>query len=130
MKHTLALTYGDPSRDGHGMSETDYFTSNYSSSDVQKAMVKAQKAYNFNFNDVCSEYGKRTLTEEQYDIFANKLKIDLDKLGEEDEDEFLIYDFPGLYLAVVKTQLQDLQVEAKVITKERIYIGGYGLFEN
>ena len=130
MRYTLALTYGDPSRDGHGMSETDYFTSNYSSSDIQKAIIKAQKAYNFNFNDVCSEYGKRTLTEEQYDIFANKLKIDLDKLGEEDEDEFLIYDFPGLYLAVVKTQLQDLQVEAKVIPKERIYIGGYGLFEN
>lgn len=130
MKHTLALTYGDPSRDGHGMSETDYFTSNYSSSEVQKAMAKAEKDYNFNFNDVCSEYGERTLTKEQYDIFANSMKIDLDKLGEEDEDEFLIYDFPGLYLAVVKTQLQDLQVEAKVIPKERIYIGGYGLFEN
>ena len=45
MRYTLALTYGDPSRDGHGMSETDYFTSNYSSSDVQKAMVKAEKYY-------------------------------------------------------------------------------------
>ena len=130
MKHTLALTYGDPSRDGHGMSETDYFTSNYSSSDVKKAMIKAQKEYNFNFDAVCSEYGERTLTKEQYNIFANNMKIDLDKLGEEDEDAFIIYDFPGLYLAVVKTQLQDLQVEAKVITKESIYIGGYGLFEN
>lgn len=130
MRYTLALTYGDPSRDGHGMSETDYYISNYSSSDVQKAITKAEKAYNFNFDAVCSEYGERTLTKEQYDIFANNMKIDLDKLGEEDEDEFLIYDFPGLYLAVVKTQLQDLQVEAKAITKERIYIGGYGLFEN
>ena len=129
MKYTLALTYGDPSRDGHGMSETDYFTSNYSSSDVQTAMVKAQKAYNFNFNDVCSEYGKRTLTEEQYDIFANKLKINLEALGEEDEDEFIIYDLPGLYLAIVKTQLQDLQVKEKVITNESINIGGYGMFE-
>ena len=130
MRYTLALTYGDPSRDGHGMSETDYYISNYSSSDVQKAMTKAEKAYNFNFDAVCSEYGERTLTEEQYGIFANNMKIDLDKLGEEDEDEFLIYDFPGLYLAVVKTQLQDLKVEAKVITKESINIGGYGLFEN
>ena len=129
MKYTLALIYGDPSRDGHGMSETDYFASNYSSSDVQKAMAKAQKDYNFNFNDVCSEYGKRTLTEEQYDIFANSMKIDLDKLGEEDEDEFIIYDFPGLYLAIVKTQLQDLQVKEKVVTSESINIGGYGMFE-
>ena len=129
MKYALALTYGDPSRDGHGMSETDYFTSNYSSSDVQKAMVKAQKAYNFNFNDVCSEYGNRTLTKEQYDIFANKLKINLEALGEEDEDEFIIYDLPGLYLAIVKTQLQDLQVKEKVITNESINIGGYGMFE-
>ena len=129
MKYTIALTYGDPSRDGHGMSETDYYISNYSSSDIQKAMTKAQKAYNFNFNDVCSEYGKRTLTEEQYDIFANKLKIDLDALGEEDEDEFIIYDLPRLYLAVVKTQLQDLQAEVKVVTNESINIGGYGMFE-
>lgn len=130
MRYTLALTCGDPSRDGHGMSETYYYISNYSSSDIQKAMTKAEKDYNLNFGTVCSEYGERTLTKEQYDIFANSMKIDLDKLGEEDEDEFLIYDFPGLYLAVVKTQLQDLQVEAKVITKESIYIGGYGLFEN
>ena len=129
MKYTLALTYGDPSRDGHGMSETDYYKSNYSSSDVQKAMGKAEKAYNFRFNDVCSDYGKCTLTEEQYDIFANKMKIDLDHFGEEDEDEFRIYDFPGLYLAVIKTQLQDLQVKEKVITNEEIDIGGYGMFE-
>ena len=129
MRYTLALTYGDPSRDGHGMSETDYYKSNYSSSDVQKAMVKAEKEYNFNFDAVCSEYGERTLTKEQYNIFANNMKIDLDELGEENEDEFLIYDFPGLYLAIVKTQLQNLQVKEKVVTNESINIGGYGLFE-
>ena len=129
MRYTLALTYGDPSRDGHGMSETDYYKSNYSSSDVQKAMVKAEKEYNFNFDAVCSEYGERTLTKEQYNIFANNMKIDLDELGEENEDEFLIYDFPGLYLAIVKTQLQNLQVKEKVVTNESINIGGYGMFE-
>ena len=129
MKYTLALTYGDLSRDGHGISETDYYKSNYSSSDVKKAMVKTQKAYNFNFNDVCSECGKRTLTKEQYDIFVNSMKIDLDEFGEEDEDEFIIYDLTGLYLAVVKTQLQDLQVKEKVVTNESINIGGYEMFE-
>ena len=122
----IALTYGDPSCDGHGMSDTDYYESSHSTSQIHKAMLAAQKALNFNWDCVCQEYGDCSLSEEQYNLF--KSVIDVDSYVEDDGGH--VHDFTGLYLALAKTQLPDLVTKFMQITTDSRDIGGYGLFEN
>ena len=122
----IALSYGDTSCDGHGMSDTDYYESSHTTTQIHKAMLKAQKALNFNWDCVCQEYGDCSLPEGYYDIF--KSVVDVDKYIEDDGN--YVHNFTGLYLALAKTQLPDLVTRYTPITTDSLDIGGYGLFEN
>ena len=85
MKYTIALSYGDQSGDGHGIYETDYFYSNYRTKDIAKAISAVEKTYGLVVRNICSEYGQNYLTEEEYHIITNKMKLNLDSYGEEDD---------------------------------------------
>lgn len=122
----IALSYGDPSCDGHGMSDTDHYESSHTTTQIHKAMLKAQKALNFDWDCVCEEYGANGLSEEYYNIF--KSVIDVDSYVE--DDGAFVNNFTGLYLALAKTQLPNLVTKYTAITTDSLDIGGYGLFEN
>ena len=130
MKYTIALYYGDQSGDGHGMYETDYFYSNYRTKDIAKAISAVEETYGLVVRNICSEYGQNYLTEEEYHIITNKMKLNLESYGEEDDGKFYVDDFPGLIIELAKHVLTDLEVEYMQITKDFYNIGGYGMFEN
>ena len=123
---TIALTYGDPSSDGHGMCDTDYYESSHSTTQIYKAMLKAQQTLNFDWDCICQDYGKCCLTEDQYELFKSIIDIDSYTEG----DNHYVNNFTGLYLALVKTQLPDLVTRYMRITSDSLDIGGYGMFEN
>lgn len=127
-KYKIGLQYGDPSHDGHGMYETDYYWSNYNIHEIQKAFDKIDNEHSINFdNTVCAEYGECTLSEDHKDLFTS-IGLNIDKYIE--EDGRYVHDFTGLYLAIAKLGLPDLHTEFIKEDAETISIGGYGLFEN
>ena len=130
MKYTIALIYGDPSCDGHGMHETDYYYSNYKTKDIAQALAKVEEQYDISVRDLCSDYGQSMLTEKEYNTLVNVMKLDISHCGEEDEGEFYVYDFPGLILTIAKHILTDLEYESMEPTNDFYDIGGYGMFEN
>ena len=130
MKHTIALIYGDPSCDGHGMHKTAYYYCNYKTKDIAQALTKVKEQYDISVRDLCSNYGQNTLTEKEYDTLVNVMKLDLSHCGEDDEGEFYIYDFPELILTIAKHILTDLEYESMKPTNDVYAIGGYGMFEN
>lgn len=130
MKYTIALIYGDPSCDGHGMHETNYYYSNYKTKDIDQALTKVNEQYDISVKDLCSDYGQNTLTEKEHDTLVNVMKLDISRCGEDDEGEFYVYDFPVLILTIAKHILTDLEYEPMEPTKDFYDIGGYGMFEN
>ena len=126
MNYTIGLTYGDPSCDGHGMSETDYYKSNYKTKDIKKAVSKTSQDVGIDFEYICAEYGESYLNEDTYSKLATILPVD----SYVEEEGYNVHDFTGLYLAFAKVSLPDLETEFIQITTDTIGIGGYGLFEN
>lgn len=126
MKHTIHLTYGDPSGDGHGISETETYNSNYKATEIRTAYIKAKAETGFDFDLVASGYEECCLSLPQYNTLAELLNVD--PYVEHDEDWIQIHDFTGLYLAFVKTQLPDLEVEFQPTNwVDHFDIGGYGM---
>lgn len=127
-KYKIGLQYGDPSCAGHGMYETDYYWSNYNIHEIQKAFDKIDSENSINFeNTVCAEYGECTLSEDHKDLFTS-IGLNIDKYIE--ENGRYVHGFTGLYLAIAKLGLPDLQTEFIRENAQTISIGGYGLFEN
>ena len=125
---TLRLTYGDPSADGHGMSATDIYLTNYPRSKVKTAVTATERLTGVRFDNLCCDYGESALTEEQ--VEALKPHLDVEAYIEDDDDYRYVHDFTGLYLAFAKVSLPDLTTDYQEPSGEEIDIGGYGMFEN
>ena len=131
MKYIIELIYGDPSCDGHGMSASDFYRSNYKTKNIAKAVATSEVKHNLFFDkDICAEYGESTINSDIYDQFF-AMGIDIASYTEDWGDgEYHVHDFTGLYLAFAKLSLPDLQTEFMEITADSLDIGGYGMFEN
>lgn len=131
MRYIIELIYGDPSSDGHGMSASDSYKSNYKTQDIEKAVAQIEKANNFTFTeDICAEYGECTIDKDRYNQFVS-MGIDIgDYVEDYGDDTYYVHNFTGLYLAIAKLALPDLQTEFTKVTTDSLAIGGYGMFEN
>ena len=123
--YKISLTYGDPSADGHGISETDYYTTNYSLKKIVEAVAKTEATLGFTFDrDVCCEYEDCSLTVAQAQAFTD-VGINVSDYSEDDGE--YVCDFTGLYLAVAKVNLPDLEISFVEDNSDNLDIGGYGL---
>ena len=132
MTYKISLTYGDPSADGHGMSRTSYFLSNYPASAIEQSVIDVGLTNGFDFSTFCQEYEDCTLPTDTIDTLqsagvSNIVRyIDI----EDGEDYHYVEDFTGLYLAIASVGLPDLQVTPTHLDYDAIYIGGYGMLSN
>ena len=130
LKYKISLVYGDPSCDGHGMYETDYYYSSHSGPAIEAAILQSQKDHNWDWDCICQDYGQCSLTDDQYALFQ-KIGVDINSYVEhDDEEEYYnnyVHDFTGLYLAVARTIIPDLTTEPIKDDSYGIDIGGYGM---
>lgn len=124
-QHKISLTYGDPSADGHGISETDYYLSSHSARQIVAAVSSIERHHSFSFDDFCCEYGDTHLTEDQYDLLLS-IGILPGAYCDHDYDNY-VEDFTGLYLAIARLALPDLVVTPTNLDYDNIDIGGYGM---
>jgi hypothetical protein len=130
LPYKISLTYGDPSHNGHGMHDVDYYQSSHTTDQIRKAVKAAEKLHKFSFKeDICTSYEECTLTQEQAALFET-MGITVSDYVEPDPDWRFVHDFTGLYLAIARTQLPDLVTEFIEDNPDNIYIGGYGVFSN
>lgn len=124
-QHKVSLTYGDPSADGHGISETCYYLSSHSASQILSAVASIERQHSFSFDDFCCDYQDPHLTDEQCDLLLS-IGILPGTYCDHDSDNY-VEDFTGLYLAIARLALPDLVATSTCLDFDNIDIGGYGM---
>ena len=121
--HKIELIYGDTSHDGHRVTDTWHYLTNY---DVL-ALRDAYKS--------CKTYWRTVSKTVDSDRIIDK--ENLDKLiahgypiGDNVYEDGYIDDYPVAWLEFVKLALPDLQYEYKTKHNPNIDIGGYGMLMN
>ena len=141
LNHTFTLTTGDPSRDGHNMSDSTLFRCNKSLADVKKSHGMASKMYSIELGRQCEEY-----EDSRFDSkFLEKLRAAFhnrpDLLGDNwldpnhpdyDEEEIYVDSdlFCELYLEIAKLVDPELEWAEDSSSSSDHFIGGYGLYYN
>jgi len=127
LQHKIALTYGDPSADGHGISETDYYISSHTTGRIIDAVKQTERKLGFKWStDICADYQQCCLTQEEFTIFKDA-GIAIDDYVDPDPEWRNVHDFSGLYLAVAKFSLPSLKTEFIEDDADVIDIDGYGM---
>lgn len=141
LTHTFTLTTGDPSRDGHNMSDSTLFRCNKSLAEVKKSYGLSSKMYSLDLTRQCEDYEDGKFDTE----FLEKLRAAFhnrpDLLGDNwldpnhpdyDEDELYVDCdlFCQLYLEIAKLLDPELEWEEDNSSSSDLFIGGYGLYFN
>lgn len=120
--HIITFVIGDWSDDGHGKTRELLFQSNLSKIEVENAYVEGTKLINFDFSEkVAVEYQNPELPAKYLKIlndFGAKLHPKLEDLDYES--------FADIWMFIAKLGRPDLEI--KMLNKNSIDIGGYGLF--
>lgn len=137
LTHTFTLTIGDPSRDGHNMSDSYLFRCNKSLADVRKSHGMASKMYSMDLSRQCEEYEdskfKPKFVESAKAAFHNRPDIlQWECLNPDPEDEYSGYvensEYVELYLEIAKLVDPELEWEDDSTNASDLCIGGYGLY--
>lgn len=126
LTHKLKFKLGDYSHDGHNMTETYRYKSNYSGLDVRTAYEKAVKKSKFDLcNGVAREYDDSRISKKQLEILRLKFGYDYVKewgltLEDIEQDEELDEDYlyiqevvhlVDMFLFMARSELPDLKWE-------------------
>jgi hypothetical protein len=134
----LKLIIGDYSGDGHEKSETFYFLSNRTSSEIKEIIEKSNQLTGIDFEHLFSYYEQYELTEEQISTleekgidFSKVIKYSYDEFTEErDEYGFSTDDAVNLFMEYLKLSDSELIINLTNDDYQEIDISfGYGLFE-
>jgi hypothetical protein len=134
----LKLRIGDYSGDGHEKSETFYFLSNRTSSEIKEIIEKSNQLTGIDFEHLFSDYEQYNLTEEEISTLEEK-GIDFSKVikyfydsftKERDEYGFSTDDAVNLFMEYLKLSDSELIINLTNDDYQEIDISfGYGLFE-
>jgi len=132
--HTIQITLGDWSDDGHGKTSDIFYKCNMTGTEVEGLYNAAVKLHGIDITSECDEYEDRELSEE---YFKNARQIfgsypEVQKLLDSIEYEDLNMDhdsFAELYMWTAKLMSADLVFEQTRPDYDNIIRpGGYGLF--
>jgi len=126
LQHKIALTYGDPYADGHGISETDYYMSSHTTSEIIDAVKQTERKLDFKWSSICADHAQCCLSQEELTMFKDA-GISIDDYVDQDPEWLSVHDFSGLYLAVAELSLPDLETEFIKQDADVIDIDGYGM---
>lgn len=140
LEHTITLTVGDWSGDGHDKTDVIVFKTNKTANEIEQSYHAAVKMTNLDLKAQCKDYEdsqfKPEFVKACMEIFANQPDA-MALFGDEDssyvEEGGDMYveseQFAELYLFIARMMLSDLewQVQSNDYSKN-INVGGYGLF--
>jgi len=132
LAHKITLTTGDWSSDGHGITSSHVFTTNFSASDIEGLHDAANRLHGLEFDTQCEEYEDSSLTEEFIEqalvSFTNQEDA-LRLIKEAQKYEYIsAAAFAELYLYIARLVEPTLRWELS--GGDEITIGGYGLHSN
>lgn len=132
LNHTVSLTTGDWSHDGHGICNSHIFVSNFSASDIGRFMDAACKLHNLDFDSQCEEYEDSALSDEFIEQALVSFTGQPDALSlisrARDAEYIDDQEFAQLYLFIARLVEPKLRWEKS--SGINIEIGGYGLYSN
>ena len=140
MEYKIYFTLGDPSNDGHGMTEDWYITANHSVREIDNAYRNVTEKLGYDFlADVCSEYEDSKIYLETIDELEVKFNIDIkssfNSYQLKDLEEGYCYidtdDFISIFFELIKTELPDFKWDKLHFKGELLAIldgAGYGFF--
>lgn len=136
--HTITLTVGDWSHDGHSKTEVVTVRCNIDKKNLEKAYKNGTKKVGFNLTEnVCADYEDMSVTPE----IIKKLKdagINSEDFIENESDEgdddncwsfaYNCEAFADLWMTIAKLGDPDIKYELCEDNDTNINVGGYGLF--
>ena len=130
MNYTIELIAGDPSGDGHKMTDNLIISSNLTRDQIRHAYKVGTALVGFDLTkEVAADYEDSTISYERLMQLKNA-GVDLSDWNlPEDEDEpveFCCTEFFDLYLAIVKLGSSEFEYTEMDSQSESIYVGGYG----
>ncbi len=135
LEHSITLTLGDWSHDGHSQTEVITVKCNVDKKDLEKAYKKGTKKVGFDLTeDVCADYEDGSVSDEVIEKLRDagiKPEDFAEKGDADDEGWSLAYDyeaFAGLWMRIAQLGDPDLKYEVAPTNPNNINIGGYGLF--
>lgn len=127
--YTVKIELGDPSGDGHCISENKLFKTNYNQSHLVQAYRVSVAKFGVDLHDVCSNYQDSRIKKDLYD----KLLSGGFPINEyfSIEDDYYINDasnFGNMIMEFIKVSLPDLTYETISMEVPSIGSFGYGLY--
>lgn len=132
LNHTITLTTGDWSSDGHGITSSHVFATNFTASKIESLHNAACGLHGLEFDTQCEDYEDSSLTEEfiEQALISFTGQSDALKLIQQAQKHEYISasDFADLYLFIARLVEPTLRWESS--ESDEITIGGYGLHSN
>lgn len=126
----IKLVMGDPSNDGHGISETVILSTEYTVKQIQDFVRSAERALGLKMEDIAHEYEEPYISSEHREALMLAGVV-----GPEDfeawEGNFWVTsaDYLHIYLSLAEMGNGGKPV-GEVLEVEQIDIGGYGLYQH
>ena len=133
LTHIITFTLGDPSRDGHGLTEDWRIKATHSAKEIDDALTKFKNEFGVDIQDICSDYQCSVIHSDEAEILVKQGVIDKDSLGEDgdycvDGDD----DFVSIAMNMVKHYIPDFDWSHYTGDNEEQSLqlegAGYGLY--
>jgi len=132
--HKIKIVIGDPSNDGHGVTESFLFNSNKSLSELKEIYKINSEALGFDLMQYCHEYEDSVIPKEVLDPVCKLLNFDITQyMGGDEFEDGISYDlyvdlYVDLFIAILQYGTFGVIME-QIKETDGWDIGGYGLFE-
>lgn len=127
--YTVKIELGDPSGDGHCISENKYFKTNYDKSHLVQAYRVSVSKFGVDLHDVCSNYQDSRIKKELYDkLLSGGFPINEYFAVDDNYNIIDADDFSIMVMEFIKVSLPDLTYEIISMDVPSIGSFGYGLY--
>lgn len=126
----IKLVMGDPSNDGHGISETVLLSTEYTVEQIQGFVESAERALGLKMDDIACEYGEPYISSQHREAL-----ILAGIVGSEDFEAWdgmfwvTSVDYLHIYLSLAEMGNGGKSI-GEVLEVGQIDIGGYGLYQH
>ena len=127
--YTVKIELGDPSGDGHCISQTKLFKTNYDKSHLVQAYRVSVAKFGVDLRKVCSDYQKSEIEKDTYDkLLVGGFPINEYFAVDDNYNIIDADDFSIMVMEFIKVSLPDLTYEIISMDVPSIGSFGYGLY--
>lgn len=137
LQYVIELEMGDWSGDGHSQTQSLHIRTNLTAKQIEAAFKKGARKIGLDITKCCEDYEDSSLTKDQFEILRKagwdpencwnyNYAKENGQLDDDDSFSLSTDEFADIYIFTVQQGNSDFEHEE--LNKERIDIGGYGLF--